>query len=209
MTPLLGNFTPGLLFIVSAPAGTGKTTLIRMLMNEFPQVVASVSSTTRAPRKGEVHGKDYYFIDENTFKEKIAASDFFEYVNLYGTYYGTSRRLVQEERKRGKHVVLVIDTQGAAKIKSLSDFSVFIRPPSLEVLRERLKGRQTESAEVAEKRLEWAKIELNASEAYDYEIINEDLQTAYEVLRSILIAECHRTATMRSRQDLNRGDDNE
>lgn len=185
----------GLLFVVSAPAGTGKTTLVQMLVNEFPAIVQSVSFTTRPPREGEIEGKNYHFVTESEFEEKISASDFLEYVKLYGYYYGTSREWILSQQKKGKHVMLVIDTQGALQLKNrLSAAFIFIAPPSLEVLRERLSNRKTESLEMVEKRWKWAKTEMQAVRHYDYLIINDDLQIAYQILRSIIIAETHRVA---------------
>lgn len=190
---LLGEINEGLIFIVSAPAGTGKTTLIHKLTQEFPQIIASVSFTTRKPREGEIPGIHYHFISAAEFEAKIAADDFLEYVKLYDNYYGTSREWIKEQQLKGKHVVLVIDTQGAFLLKGkIAAISVFIRPPSLEVLRKRLRLRQTESLEVIEKRLQWAQKELDASLKYDYQLINDDLEMAYQVLRSIFIAESHK-----------------
>jgi guanylate kinase len=194
MTSLLGEKKEGLIFIVSAPAGTGKTTLVQRLVQEFPTIIASISYTTRPPREGEIQGVHYHFITNPEFEAKIAASDFLEYVQLYGTYYGTSRQWIQEQQKLGKHVVLVIDTQGALQLKGkISAISIFIRPPALEDLRMRLIRRQTEAPEVIEKRVEWAQKELQAVQQYDYQLINDDLESAYQVFRSIFIAECHRT----------------
>lgn len=195
MVPLLGETKEGLIFIVSAPAGTGKTTLAQRLVSEFSSVIASISYTTRQPRDQEIQGVHYHFISHSEFEAKIAAEEFLEYVQLYGTYYGTSKQWVQEQQKQGKHVVLVIDTQGALRIKhQLPVVSIFIRPPSLEVLRQRLIQRQTESLEVIEKRLKWAEKELMVAQHYDYQLVNDDLEIAYQVLRSIVIAECHRSA---------------
>lgn len=194
MANLLGSYTRGLVFIVSAPAGTGKTTLVDLLVQEFPSVIANISYTTRLPRQGEIQGKHYHFISESEFEAKKAASDFLEYVKLYGTSYGTSRQWIEAQREEGKHVILVIDTQGALQLKGKYEaISIFIRPPSLEILRKRLTGRQTEPLEVIEKRLAWAEKELEAADSYDYQIVNDDLAVAYQVLRSIVIAECHRT----------------
>ena len=191
---LLGEGGEGLLFVVSAPAGTGKTTFVQRLVNEFSSLVASISYTTRQPREGEAPGVHYHFITVPEFEAKIAAADFLEYVKLYGTYYGTSLQWIREQQKKGKHVILVIDTQGALQLKDhFAIVFIFIRPPSLESLRVRLSQRQTETAEMIEKRLTWAKIELEAAQQYDYQIINDDLDVAYEVFRSIFIAECHRT----------------
>lgn len=193
MSQLLGERKEGLVFIVSAPAGTGKTTLVEKLVLEFPSIIASVSYTTRQPREGEIQGSHYHFISYSEFESKIAAGDFLEYVKLYGTYYGTSRQWIKEQQEKGKHVVLVIDTQGALQLKGqFPAVFIFIRPPSLESLRRRLIQRQTETSEMIEKRLLWAQSELEAAKQYDYEITNDDLDTAYQILRSVFIAECHR-----------------
>jgi guanylate kinase len=193
MPHLLGKRKEGLLFILSAPAGTGKTTLVEMLTAEFPSVISSISYTTRQPRPGEIHGQHYHFISESEFEAKIAASDFLEYVKLYDSYYGTSRQWVSDQQKQGKHVVLVIDTQGAKQLMgTFKGFSIFVSPPSLEALRERLSKRKTETPEMMEKRLAWAKIEMEDVKYYDYHIVNDDLSDAYQVLRSIVIAETHR-----------------
>lgn len=194
MDPLLGTHEKGLIFVVSAPAGTGKTTLVDMLVKEFPSVLANVSYTTRLPREGEIEGVHYHFITESEFARKLAAADFLESVKLYDVSYGSSRGWVEEQTGKGFHVILVIDTQGALHLKEfLNAVYIFINPPSLEVLKDRLIKRQTESSEMLEKRLAWAAQELQAARHYDYQITNDDLAIAYQVLRSILIAECHRT----------------
>ncbi len=193
MTGLLGESAEGLAFVVSAPAGTGKTTLVQRLVHEFPSIIASISYTTRQPREGEIAGVHYHFVSPCEFEAKIAAGDFLEYVKLYETYYGTSRQWIKQQQEQGKHVVLVIDTQGALQLKKLfSAVFIFIHPPSLESLRMRLIQRQTEKPEMIEKRLAWAQIELEAAQQYDYQVINDDLEIAYQVLRSIFIAESHR-----------------
>lgn len=190
---LLGNLKRGLVFILSAPAGTGKTTLVQRLVNEFPVVLASVSYTTRAPRAGEVNGLHYHFVDEAEFLSRIAKDEFIEYVQLYGNYYGTSRVWLEEQLDQGKHVFLVIDTQGALLLKEkIKATYIFVSPPSLEVLEKRLLVRKTESQDVIQKRLGWAQQEMTAKDAYDYLIVNDELDTAYQVLRSIVIAEEHR-----------------
>lgn len=190
---LLGDHKKGLLFVLSAPAGTGKTTLINKLMKEFPSVKMSISYTTRQPRVGEVDGRDYHFITESEFEEKIAASDFLEYIKLYGCYYGTSSRWLKEQRESGKHIFLVIDTQGGRLIREKVDASyIFIMPPSISALESRLVKRKTETPEKLQQRLVWAENEMNAAQEYDYQLINDDLDTAYQILRSILVAQCHR-----------------
>ena len=189
---LLGNGKIGRPFIVSAPAGTGKTTLVKMLTDEFPCVVASISFTTRQPREGEINGRHYNFLTHDEFEKKIASGDFLEYVKLYGDYYGTSRSWVEERLNAGKHVVLVIDTQGAAQLRMIwKTVTIFIKPPSLDELKHRMLSRGTDTVETIERRLALAKQEINASHFYDYMIVNDDLKTAYQVLRSIFIAEEH------------------
>lgn len=196
---LLGNLKKGLAFIVSAPAGTGKTTLVNMLIKEFPCVVESISFTTRKCRPEEVPGVHYHFVTEEEFKRKIANNEFLEYVQLYGHYYGTAYHTLLELQQQGKHVILVIDTQGALQLKGkFPAVFIFIKPPSLEKLRQRLTHRSTESAAVIEERLDWAKHEMKAAQEYDYCIVNDELTTSYQVLRSILIAEEHRVVTKRS-----------
>lgn len=191
---LLGNCSKGLLFVISAPAGTGKNTLVDRLKKEFHCVVESVSFTTRSPREGEVNGKHYYFISQNEFQKKVKNGVFLEHAHLFDHDYGTSKEEILKLQKEGKHVVLVIDTQGALFLKkNVGGVFIFIEPPSLEELRRRLTCRKTESDEMLEKRLGWAKEEMKAAKHYDYLIVNEDLETAYQVLRSIFIAEEHRT----------------
>lgn len=191
---LLGNLKKGLVFVVSAPAGTGKTTLVKMLVEEFSCVKASVSCTTRPPRKGEVPGEDYDFISEQEFEEKIADGDFLEYAKVFDHYYGTCKKSLLKQLEKGKHVILVIDTQGAMQIKKLwPAVYVFILPPSMEELSRRLNSRQTEQPEKIKSRLEWARREVAMAVNYDYQIVNDHLKIAYQVLRSIVIAEEHRT----------------
>ncbi len=191
--PLLGKHNAGLLFILSAPSGTGKTTLVQMLTKEFDRVVLSVTYTTREKREGEIDGVHYSFITKEQFIARIDEGDFLEYVEIYGDYYGTSKSWVEEQRQKGKHVFLVIDTQGTALLKGRVDaVTIFVLPPSLEELKRRLTLRRSDSMEMIEKRLKWAKREIKAIGNYQYCIVNDDLQTAYQILRSIVIAEEHR-----------------
>lgn len=193
MQKVLGNLNRGMVFIVSAPAGTGKTTLVQMLENEFPCVVQSINFTTRSPRKNEVDGVHYNFVSKEEFKERLERGDLLEHAEIYGEFYGTSYEWIEKQRNQGRHVVLVIDTQGAAQLKDkYPSTSIFIQPPSLETLRERLTKRSTETSLAIEKRLEWAKKEIQAGNSYNYSIINDDLETAYDALRAIFIAEEHR-----------------
>lgn len=191
---LLGNREKGISFIVSAPAGTGKTTLVDKLAMEFTSVIKNISYTTRAPRQGEVDGVDYFFITEEEFEDKIKKGEFLEYINIFGNYYGVSKSWVEKELNSGKHVFLVIDTQGAMNIKGkFPGVYIFLAPPSMEELQSRLLKRQTEDEKVIQERLSIASKEMEAKHYYDYLIINDDLETAYQVLRSIVIAEEHKT----------------
>lgn len=194
MSQVLGSLKRGLVFILSAPAGTGKTTLVRMLEEEFPRAVkASVSYTTRPIRPKEEKGRDYHYISVEEFQKKIKHEDFLEYAEVFGHYYGTSKEFVEKERMRGRHVVLVIDTQGKEQVmRSLNAVSIFISPPSLAVLKERLINRKTDSEAVIEKRLRVAEKEMKQIPFYDYHIVNDQLEVAYAALRSIFIAEEHR-----------------
>lgn len=194
MSKLLGNLSQGLIFVISAPAGTGKTTLVDKLTREFPSVVRSVSCTTRAPRPSEQDGKDYFFFDKKTFEDKIAKGDFLEHATVFGEYYGTSDEFIKKQTALGKNVVLVIDTQGALQLqKKIKDaIFIFISPPTLSALKERLEKRQTENTQSMEERLSLAKHELEMVRHYDYNIVNDHLDTAYTVLKSIFIAEEHK-----------------
>lgn len=190
---LLGGRHTGLTFVVSAPAGTGKTTLVSMLMDEFPCVKSSISCTTRPIRPGEIDGVHYIFLSEAEFSKKVEEGEFLEHVTLFGWRYGTSRNIVQKMKENGTHVVLVIDTQGALQLmgKEPACF-IFLLPPSLETLALRLTERGTESQETIVSRLSEAEREMSMAGAYNYVIVNDDLQVAYQALRSILIAEEHR-----------------
>lgn len=183
----------GLIFIISAPAGTGKTTLVKRLLKELPHVKPSISFTTREPRPGEANGIDYNFIKEEEFIEKIKTNELLEYVQLFGCYYGTSRVWVEEQLKKGNHVVLVIDTQGGLHLKEKIDaVFIFIEPPSLEELKKRLLIRKTESDLAMKERLACSEREMQEGKQYDYKIINDELNEAYQILRSIVVAEEHR-----------------
>jgi guanylate kinase len=190
---LLCNHDKGLLFVLSAPAGTGKTTLVNMLTNEFDCIEPSISYTSRQPRDGEVNGVSYHFISPEEFEQKIEKGDFLEYVKLYDHYYGTSREWVEKTLAKGKHVFLVIDTQGGLFLKGkFPAIYIFLMPPSVEELKNRLEKRMTEDEDTIEKRLSIVQEEMERGSHYDYHIINDDLNTAYQVLRSIVIAEEHR-----------------
>ncbi len=189
-----GNFLTGFVFVLSAPAGTGKTTLVRMLAQEFDCIVESISYTTRPPRSNELDGKDYFFISKKEFASKIKEGDFLEYAKVFGYDYGTSCEYVTSQQKKGKHVFLVIDTQGAMQLKEkkFAAIYIFLSPPSLQVLEARLLKRKTENKKTLARRLSWAEQELKKISYYDYHIVNDSLEHAYAILRSIIIAEEHR-----------------
>lgn len=165
-----------------------------MILREFPEEIAqSCSCTTRFPRVGEVKNKDYDFVSVEEFGKKIAANEFLEYAQVFGDYYGTCNEEVARIRAQGKHVILVIDTRGAMQVKQkVPGIFIFLSPPSFEELRHRLFKRRTEEEEKIQERLVWAKQEMEMVSHYDYHIVNDDLGTAYQILRSIIIAEEHK-----------------
>ncbi|RME40477.1 MAG: guanylate kinase [Deltaproteobacteria bacterium] len=185
----------GFLLVVSAPSGAGKTTLCRYLIDIFPEIRQSISFTTRAARSGEVDGRDYHFISSDRFQEMIDAGDFAEWAVVHGNRYGTSRHVLEESLQAGEDILLDIDCQGAAQLKKTLESAVFvfILPPSMQVLEQRLRGRGTDSEEVIQRRLANARKEIAEAHWYDYLVINEDLELAAEQLKSIVIAERCRT----------------
>lgn len=202
METLVGGLKRGIVIVISAPAGTGKTTLSRMLMDEFPSVTESISCTTRKRRLGEIEDKHYHFMDKATFDEKIEAGEFLEYAEVFGNYYGTLKAHVDQKCAKGQHVLLVIDTQGAMELKEQGYPAVFIfiEPPSMGELRARLFNRKTEGSEHIEERLKWAEKEIELKENYDYIVKNDNLHRAFDILRSILIAEEHKTERYHDRR---------
>ena len=190
---LLQKHRKGLLFVISAPAGAGKTTLVKRLVETFPSLVQVPSITTRPRRAGEIDGVDYCFVPQEEFMARRKRGEFLEDVFIHGHYYATSRALIEGFRDKGRHVILVIDTQGALAVqKQESSVLIFIKPPSLEVLYQRLKFRGTESEEDQTNRLEWAKRELLEEERFDFCVINDRLDRAFDVLASIVVSQTHR-----------------
>ena len=185
----------GLLFVVSAPSGAGKTTLCRALTDSLENLRHSISYTTRKPRPGEIDGRDYYFVTEERFRNMVQAGDFAEWAQVHSNLYGTSRRVLDEMRTDGTDVILDIDTQGAGQIKEKCKDAVFIfiMPPSLEILEERLRNRKSDNEDEIKKRMRRARDEIRDYAMYDYIIVNRDFERALAELRSIVLAERCRT----------------
>jgi guanylate kinase len=178
----------GILFIVAAPSGTGKTTIVRRILKEFPDIIFSVSATTRKKRKNETEGRDYFFLTEDEFKKKIVNDEFAEWEKFYDYYYGTLRRYLDDNLGEGKSVLLEIDVKGALKIKEIYPESVliYILPPSFEELVNRLKNRQTENEIDLKKRIERAEMELRLKDNFDYFIYNVEIEQAVSDLKSLI-----------------------
>lgn len=193
--------TAGTLFIVSAPSGAGKTSLVAALLDADPRVQLSVSFTTRAPRKGEVNGRNYNFVSVAQFERMRAHGEFVESALVHGNHYGTSSRWMNEQLARGQDILLEIDWQGAAQVRQGNPQAVliFILPPSYEALTSRLTSRATDSAEVIAGRLAAARTEMSHLFDFDYVIINEDFDRAASELIAVVTAERLRTARQTER----------
>ena len=178
----------GRLIIISAPSGTGKSTLIRRLMELRRDLVLSVSATTRSPRKGEEDGVSYYFVTRERFLEMIGREEFLEYAEYVGEFYGTPKKPIYENIGQGKDILLEIEVQGAKQIveKEPDSISVFIIPPDIAELERRLRGRGTDSAEKLAARLERARLELEEKVHYSYVVVNDDVTRAAEEIISII-----------------------
>ena len=180
--------TPGNIFIISAASGTGKTTLVSRLLSAHADVRVSISHTTRSPREGERNGEHYYFVGTAEFEGMIGKGEFLEHADVFGNYYGTSFSGLQTLQREGFDVILEIDVQGAEQVRRAlpEAVSIFILPPSFAVLSERLRGRNTDSAEVIEKRLRQARGEIEQSLLFDYVVVNHDLAEAEAQLSAII-----------------------
>ena len=181
----------GVLIILSGPSGTGKGTICKELLRSYPNLHYSVSATTRAPREGEINGINYWFIAKDEFQTMVENDDLLEWAEVYGNYYGTPKRYVQQQLDSGKDVVLKIDIQGAMQIKQKFPQGVFIYvvPPSLEELADRIYKRGTDAPEVIKKRLSSAAVELASAYNYHYVVVNDSVQAAVSKMEAILIAE--------------------
>lgn len=188
----------GLILILSAPSGAGKTTLCRELFKTFPDMKESVSYTTRAPRPGEVEGDAYHFVSELQFQQMVARDAFAEYAIVHGNMYGTALATLEQARKNGIDLVLDIDCQGALKLKEQFDGGVyvFVLPPSMAELRRRLEFRSSDALDVIERRIARAADEIKESRWYDYIIINDHFETASRELASIVVAYRRKTFRM-------------
>ncbi len=191
----------GILFVVSSPSGGGKGTLIRRLLNKVKHLSYSVSFTTRAPRNGEVDGREYFFITPEKFEQMITANEFLEWAPVHRKLYGTGREEVFREISQGRDIVLEVDVQGAASVRALmaNAVSIFILPPSFDVLRQRLLARGTDSPEELDLRLRNAPAELKDYAAFQYLIINDDADRAADQLAAIVHAERARLTRQGSR----------
>jgi len=188
----------GLLFVVSAPSGAGKTSLCRAITASLENLTHSISYATRKPRSGEIDGRDYYFVSQERFQEMIQAGDFAEWAEVHSNFYGTSRRVLDDMILKGLDVILDIDTQGAKQIKAKYDSAVFIfiMPPSLDILEERLRNRKSDHEDEIRKRMQRSREEIRDYAMYDYIIVNRDFDRALTELRSIVISERCRTRLM-------------
>ena len=185
----------GFLYIISAPSGTGKTTLLKRVMDYFPEMRFSVSYTTRPPRPGERDGEDYHFVSPKRFDQMVKGGEFVEWAEVLGNRYGTALDTIRESRPQGIDLILDIDSRGARQIKEhlKGGVFIFILPPSVESLRDRLKARRADQQEMIQLRVSRATDEIQQATWYDYIIVNDKLEEAVEQLRSIIIAErCRR-----------------
>ena len=183
----------GFVYILSAPSGTGKTTVGNLLLKKIPFLERVITATTRKPRDGEIHGKDYYFLEEQTFKRKIEEGFFLEWAKVYRYYYGTPKSEVERITSQGKDALLIIDVQGAFQVKKLlpNAITIFLLPPSLEELKKRLLQRGEKELD---ERFEWAKKELPCARYFDYAVVNDRLEKTVEEIKSIMLANRRRTS---------------
>jgi len=178
----------GKIFVITAPSGTGKTTIIRSILKKLPDVVYSISATTRGKRANEKDGVDYFFIDEAAFQQKISDHQFVEWEKVYDYYYGTPKFFVEKVISEGNSILLELEVKGALSIKKVfpQAIMIFLLPPSLEILEKRLRERKTESEEDFQKRIERAKMELSLKDKFDYFIVNNNLNTAILELKEVI-----------------------
>lgn len=188
------SLTKGKILAISAPSGTGKTTIIKSILGIFPELIFSISATTRKKRFNEQDGVDYFFLSEEEFLEKIEKKEFVEWEKTYDYYYGTFKSFLAENIENGKNVVLEIDVKGALSIKKIFPDAVliFIKPPSVEVLVDRLKSRKTESEKDLQKRIDRVKMELGVENEFDYVVENNELSKAVKDVEEIIKKEINK-----------------
>lgn len=180
----------GKLIVIAAPSGCGKTTIAKAILTKYPAILFSVSATTRPIRNGEVNGKDYFFLTKAEFEERIRIGDLVEWEEIYGNYYGTLKSEIDRALSLGQTMLFDIDVKGALSIHrqfSGDTAMIFIKPPNFEVLKNRLEERRTENPEALKQRLDRVQMELEQGNAFDYQVVNEDLQKAIEEIDSIII----------------------
>ena len=179
----------GALFVVTGPSGTGKTTLVRHALSHTPHISFSVSATTRPARETEKDGVDYHFWDTQTFRKKVEDKEFLEWAKVYDNFYGTPKGPILDALERGESILLDIDPQGAAQVRARMPecVSIFILPPSIEIVEERLRNRNTDSEEVISARMLQIREQLQHCQGFDYLLVNDDLQSAQDQFQSILI----------------------
>ncbi len=184
---LLAN---GLPIVVSAPSGAGKTTIVKAILRRFPKIAFSVSATTRPRRDGEADGRDYYFLSRSEFERRIKNGELIEYEEIYSNYYGTLKNEVEKTLAAGRSIVFDVDVNGGLSIKKAfpGALLIFVKPPSVEVLRNRLKQRGSESPEQIERRMKRVPMELEKGEQYDYIIVNDELERALSEVFEIIEA---------------------
>jgi len=190
----------GLLFVVSAPSGTGKTTVVERLVHVLPDLALSRSYTSRAARPGETDGVDYNFVSRARFEAMVAADAFLEWADVFGNFYGTCAPDAERDLSQGRDLVLVIDVQGARQVRQRcrDTVGVFVMPPSFAVLEQRLRGRSKDTEEAMQRRLQTARAEVAAFTEYDYVIVNDALEACVDRLRAIVIAERTRLRSARA-----------
>ncbi|WP_138430451.1 guanylate kinase [Fodinibius saliphilus] len=186
----MSNKKAGKIIVIVAPSGAGKTTIARKLLADNPKIKFSTSATTRPPRKGEKDGREYYFLSEEEFSRKVKEDDFLEWEEYSGNKYGTLQSEVDKLVESGYFPLLDIEVKGALNVQRIYEkdslISIFIKPPSMDVLKERLANRGSETDESLSRRLERAKIELQHAEDFDYSVVNDDLETAYTEVKEII-----------------------
>lgn len=182
--------TTGNLYIISAPSGAGKTSLVKKLIATVENLIVSVSHTTRQSREGEIHGKDYFFVNVDDFRAMQNDNAFLESAQVFDNFYGTAKKTVETNLAQGDDVILEIDWQGAKQVRDLmpNSYSIFILPPSTHILRERLEGRGKDSVEIIDRRMQDAVAEMSHYGEFDYLVVNDDFNTALNELESIIMA---------------------